>query len=213
MDESNKPGTEVIPPAVAPPAVTPTKAFSMDEVKSFVQAQVSEALTKQRIELEQKFVADNAALRLHMEAEQARAYSLAVDSFVGKIADGKATPAFQKVVRCGLIGNKDVSISYYNNEKKEFEPISLQVFVDKIAATADFDNISNGNGETREVGADGKVKKNSDPKVDKKVFSSDDVKAMANDPAKFAAFMKDHSIPNFKSTAASGANGTGKPQA
>jgi hypothetical protein len=211
MDEARKPGTEVVPPA-APPA--DAKAFSMADVKTLVETQVSEALSRQRAELEQKFAADNAVLRTHMEAEQARAYSLEIDSFVGKIAEGKATPAFQKVARYGLLGNKGMTIRYYNDEKKEFSNISLQDFVNKIAETADFDNVGTGDKKV-EVGPDG-VKKHSDTKkADSKVFSAEDVKAMAGDPAKFAAFMKDHSssISGFKSTAASGANGTGKSQA
>jgi len=210
MADDHKPGTEIAPP-VAPPA--DVKTFSMADVKTLVQSSVSEALSVQRAELEQKFAADNAVLRAHMEAEQSRAYSLEVDSFVGKIAGGKATPAFQKVARFGLLGNKNLTIRYFNDEKKEYENISLQAFVNKISETADFDNVGTGD-RIVEVGNGGE-KKHSAPKTDSKVFSAEDVKAMTNDPAKFAAFMKDHasSMAGFKSTAVSGANGTGKPQA
>jgi len=208
MDGANKPGTEIVAPVVAP---AEPKTFSMDDVKTLVATQVGEALSRQRSELEQKFAADTSILKTHMEAEQARAYSLEVDSFVGKVADGKATPAFQKVARHGLIGNKNVTIRYYNDTKKEYEAITLQQFVEKISATADFDNIGTGETST-EVSSDGTtttvVKKHSDPKAgdDKKIFSAADVKSMSADPVKFAAFMQEHSgsLAGFKSNSSKG---------
>jgi hypothetical protein len=194
MPEADKPVVPVVPEV---------KSFSMDDVKTLIESKVGEALSKQREELEKKFATDTNTMKIHMEAEQAKSYSLEVDSFVSKIADGKATPAFQKVARFGLIGNKNVTIRYFNDTDKKYEDITLQDFVNKIAATADFDNV--GTGETVvETSAEGVVKKHSKPIKDAKIFSAEDVKAMSADPVKFAAFMKEHSgsLSGFKSSAA-----------
>lgn len=194
MPEADKPVVPVVPEV---------KSFSMDDVKTLIESKVGEALSKQREELEKKFAIDTNNLKVHVEAEQAKSYSLEVDSFVSKIADGKATPAFQKVARFGLIGNKNVTIRYFNDTDKKYEDITLQDFVNKIAATADFDNV--GTGETVvETSAEGVVKKHSKPIKDAKIFSAEDVKAMSADPVKFAAFMKEHSgsLSGFKSSAA-----------
>lgn len=183
MPEADKPVVPVVPEV---------KSFSMDDVKTLVESKVGEALSKQREELEKKFATDTNNLKAHVEAEQAKSYSLEVDSFVSKIADGKATPAFQKVARFGLIGNKNMTIRYFNDTEKKYEDISLQDFVNKIAATADFDNV--GTGETVvETTAEGVVKKHTKPVKDARIFSAEDVKAMSADPVKFAAFMKEHS--------------------
>lgn len=199
--ENSRMPTEAEKPVV--PVVPEVKSFSMDDVKTLIESKVGEALSKQREELEKKFAIDTNNLKIHVEAEQAKSYSLEVDSFVSKIADGKATPAFQKVARFGLIGNKNMTIRYFNDTEKKYEDITLQDFVNKIAATADFDNV--GTGETvTETNAEGVVKKHTKPVKDAKVFSAEDVKAMTADPVKFAAFMKEHSgsLSGFKSSAA-----------
>jgi hypothetical protein len=207
MATNSQPGTADVQPPKAPPAEMP-KAFSMDDVKTLVQSSVGEALAKQREELDKKYSTEIATLKAHNEAEQVKAYSLEVDSFVGKIADGKATPAFQKVARFGLMGNRGLNLRYFNDEKKEYENITLAQFIEKIAGTADFDNI--GTGEATTEVASGGSKKHSAPAADgQKVYSAEDVKAMANDPAKFSAFMNEHkgALNGFKSVAAANKQG------
>ena len=201
--------TSTAPAVAAPTDAEKPKTFSMDDVKNFVAASVSDALSKQREELQRQFTAETSSLKAHMEAEQTRSYSLEVDSFVSKIADGKATPAFQKVARYGLIGNKDAKIRYYSDETKSFSDISLQEFVNKIAATADFDSVGTG-ADVTETTVDGVERVNAAP--DKKVFSADDVKALTEDPAMFAAFMQDHNgaLSGFSSVAAAAAKNAGK---
>lgn len=187
MDTGNEPGT-------AGAAVEQAKTFSSEDV----QSSVAKALADQRVELDRQFATireENAKLKSVADQESIRAYCLEVDSFIGKFASGKASPAFQNVVRNTLLGNKDMTIRYFSEKDNSYSNITLNQLFEKISECADFESVVVSSSEKVVTAVQPDVTTgNSAPKsTSDKSLSIDDVKELAKDPVKFAKFMTSHS--------------------